>query len=133
MIGERYIMNIFSCSPLYKDEEIYVTKKFNEIINGKGYNTYSPFFEEKILYAMNEDKLDFEKMKTLSCLSFAIDIFYMTDMADCFIGNLNGRVPDESTIIKLGIAYIIGLAVFLYKNDSRIAFVSGDNSMILGL
>ena len=60
------------------------------------------------------------------------DAFFIASSDSC-IGVLNGRVPDEATVIKMGIAYGTGIPVILYKNDARALFKNGDNGMILGL
>ena len=76
-------------------------------------------------------KLTDEDMALLAEASLALDIYLMVKEADCCIGLLNGK--DEAVLLKLGIAYALGIPVYLYKNDPRVVFIAGENSMILGL
>ena len=123
-------MNIALFGPMYNSEESKSISMLGKYLDNLGHCFYASNIEAQYL---NDESLDIDKLNIMGCLSIASDIFYMQEKADLVIGVLNGRVPDESTVIKLGIAYVLGLPVLLFKLDSRIAFVTGDNSMILGL
>ena len=47
--------------------------------------------------------------------------------------NLNGRVPDEGTVVEAALGWHSGKAVVLYKRDERAPFTARDNPMLTGL
>lgn len=108
-------MNIATFAPLYNPEEINNINRLNKYLNSCNYDTYSPMLEAEIIKGMAENKLSEDKIKTLSILSLSLDIYNIASVSSCCIGVINGRVPDESTIIKLGIAYILGAPVYLLR------------------
>lgn len=77
-------------------------------------------------------RIDEQSYDQICLFGFALE-YYNLMKADACVGFLNGRVPDEATVIKMGIAFASGIPVVLYKIDSRILFPNGDNTMIQGL
>ena len=46
------------------------------------------------------------------------------------VANLNGRVPDEGTVVEAAVAWHAGKALVLFKNDARSPFAGHDNPML---
>jgi nucleoside 2-deoxyribosyltransferase len=63
---------------------------------------------------------------------FALDAQQLLT-ADAVIANLNGRVPDDGTVVEAALAWHAGKALVLYKDDERSGFSGRDNPMITGL
>lgn len=72
-------------------------------------------------------------LKLFSIGIFAFDAFQLLESSDAVVANLNGRVPDEGTIVEAALAWYAGKPVVLYKNDDRSFIAGGDNPMLLGL
>lgn len=49
------------------------------------------------------------------------------------VANLDGRVPDEGTMVEAGIAWTAGKPVVFYQRDARRCFEGDNNPMITGL
>lgn len=124
-------MNIVLFAPYYTAEERESASRLKRYLEFEGHTVNVSRSEEALFYSISKGAIK-ENIAELSTLPLSEDINNILQ-ADCIIGVLNGRVPDESVIIKLGIAYALGVPVVLYKYDSRTGFVIGDNSMILGL
>ncbi|MGI6701189.1 MAG: hypothetical protein ACOX3U_01810 [Christensenellales bacterium] len=84
----------------------------------------------KIVKAFIDKSVNAEGYLRLSKLSLAAYIYGIIKSGHC-VALLNGK--DESVLVKAGIAYAIGIPVFLYKYDPRVNFIAGENSMALGL
>lgn len=119
-------MDIALFAPLYTEEERNYYAAIESKLAKNGINNIAC----KLDIELNNCSLDDGELPNLA---LANDIFLIAMKCDTVIGVLNGRVPDEITTIRLGMAYAMGLNVLLFKEDYRIAFPTGDNSMILGL
>lgn len=124
-------MNIVLYAPAHNCAESNYLDDLTFRLAKQGFSNYIPAIEP--LLFISRDKDNILNNEILSYLSLAYDIYVLYEKADCCIGILNGRVPDEGTMVKLGIAYALGVKVLLYKKDCRVLFPTGDNSMILGL
>jgi nucleoside 2-deoxyribosyltransferase len=69
----------------------------------------------------------------LSAAIFALDLYMVIQGCDGLVANLNGRVPDEGTIVEATTAFILGKPLVLYKDDSRSLLEGADNPMVLGM
>jgi nucleoside 2-deoxyribosyltransferase len=64
---------------------------------------------------------------------FALDVFKLLHWSDAIVANINGRVPDEGTIVEATLAWYSGKAVVLYKDDERSLMRGLDNPMLAAL
>ena len=64
---------------------------------------------------------------------FALDAYELVTRCDAVVCNLNGRVPDEGTIVEAALAFAVGKPVVLYKADARAPFGGRDNAMLSAL
>jgi len=64
---------------------------------------------------------------------FALDLYELLENSDAVVANLNGRVPDEGTIVEAAVAWHAGKALVLYKADARAPLDGSDNPMLTGL
>ncbi|NCA66574.1 MAG: hypothetical protein EOM87_00770 [Clostridia bacterium] len=117
-------------SPQYREEERRDSLRLTNYIRAHGVECFCSFFDSDIAAAINSGAISGADIPLLSRLSLALDIYNMYN-SDCIVGILNGK--DEGVLVKLGIAFILGIPVYLYKYDVRSCFVSGENSMVLGL
>src|SRR5439155_25501198 len=58
---------------------------------------------------------------------FALDLYELLENSDAVVANLNGRVPDEGTIVEAAVAWHAGKALVLYKADARAPIDGSDN------
>mgnify|MGYP003981738111 CR=1 FL=1 len=47
--------------------------------------------------------------------------------------NINGRVPNEGTVVEAGIAWNAGKKIVIYKTDLRTLLKGSDNPLLSGL
>lgn len=70
--------------------------------------------------------------KALQRAIFCHELFNVVEATDCFVFNMNGRVPDEGGVFLSAVAFSAGRPVVIYKNDHRAVFHGNNNSMIDG-
>lgn len=64
---------------------------------------------------------------------FALDTYQLLEQCDVVVANLNGRVPDEGTIVEATLAWHARKPLVLYKADARSVLAGTDNPMLSGL
>lgn len=68
-----------------------------------------------------------EASKVIDRSIFCLDVYKLLSWSDGVVINLNGRVPDEGTVVEAALAWHAGKPLVLYKNDSRAPFLGRDN------
>jgi nucleoside 2-deoxyribosyltransferase len=69
----------------------------------------------------------------LSRAIFALDVYKLVGWSDAVVANLNGRVPDEGTVVEAALAWVTRKALVVYKSDARSVLGGLDNPMLRGL
>jgi nucleoside 2-deoxyribosyltransferase len=64
---------------------------------------------------------------------FALDVYQVLVTCDGTVVNLNGRVPDEGAVVEGAMAWTVGKAVVLFKDDARSKIDGLDNPLVAGL
>lgn len=64
---------------------------------------------------------------------FSLDVYRLLEWSDAVVANLNGRVPDEGTVVECALAWHGRKPLVIYKDDARAPFDGNDNPMITGL
>ncbi len=66
-------------------------------------------------------------------LVFALDVYQVLERCKSVVFNLDGRTPDEGSVVEASAAYVAGKPIVVYKS-SPITMVGGvDNPMVEGL
>jgi len=109
-----------------------------EVLEDAGYSTFLP----------QRDGLEFarvlpdlatalgtqaEAQDLLARAIFSLDVYQLLSISDAVVANLNGRVPDEGTVVEAALAWHAGKALVLYKSDERSLMSGSDNPMLRGL
>ncbi|HPD01990.1 MAG TPA: nucleoside 2-deoxyribosyltransferase [Clostridia bacterium] len=117
-------------SPQYNEEERKSGLRLVNFLSAAGLHAHCSFLDARIAEGINAAAIHPYDIPLLARLSLALDIHNILN-SDCVVGILDGE--DEGVLVKLGIAYILGISVYLFKNDVRATFAAGENSMVLGL
>jgi len=64
---------------------------------------------------------------------FSLDVFQLLSRSDAVVANINGRVPDEGTVVEAALGWLSGKAVVIYKDDSRTVLSGSDHPMLIAL
>lgn len=129
---------IYCSGPLFCPEEIGGMTAIAATFEKAGYKTFLPHRDgvEPYVLPMINSPLNINIMNVRAFIDkaiFALDVYQIVEVCDCFVFNMNGRVPDEGGVTEAAIAFAAGKPILLYKNDSRSAFNGKDNSMVSGL
>lgn len=129
---------IYCSGPLFSPEERAGMQALARVVEQAGYRTFLPHRDglESVLLRFAGSplaRLSGSARQVADRAIFALDVYQLVELSACLVFNMNGRVPDEGAAAEAAIAFAVGKAVLLYKQDARGAFDGRDNSMLLAL
>lgn len=130
--------NIYCAGPLFNPIERQEMLAIAAVLERLGHTTFLPQRDGLELSRL-ESELKEEGLSSkdasliIDSAIFHLDTYRLLSWSDAVVANLNGRVPDEGTIVEATLAWLSGKALVLYKCDSRGPFFGRDNPMLTGL
>lgn len=129
---------VYCAGPLFNDFEKEEMSKISLVLENAGYSTFLPHRDGlEFAYLLPELRalgLDAENAdETMRRAVFSLDMYQLLSCSDAVVANLNGRVPDEGTVVEASVAWHSGKALVLYKTDVRTMLDGSDNPMLTGL
>jgi nucleoside 2-deoxyribosyltransferase len=123
---------------LFNDSEKEEMALIAAILERNGHETFLPQRDGLELAGLrpailNEKIAEKRASEIINSAIFSFDIYKLLNWSHLVVANLNGRVPDEGTIVEATLAWHAGKGVVLYKNDARSLFSGDDNPMVTGL
>src|SRR2546425_4087678 len=127
---------VYCAGPLFNELERREMGDIAQVLEAAGYTTFLP----------HRDGLEFARLLPelqhiaptpaagdiiLQKAIFSLDVFQLLSCSDAVVANINGRVPDEGTVVEAALAWLAGKALILYKNDSRSVLSGSDNPMLV--
>lgn len=135
MVGKP---RVYCSGPLFCAEEVGGMTAIARALEGAGFETFLPHRDGLEPYVLRfsggalpavvpiaRDRVDYA--------IFAVDVYELVERCDAVVCNLNGRVPDEGTVVEASLAFAVGTPVILYKADARAPFGGRDNAMLTAL
>ena len=106
-----------------------------------GYTTYLPQRDGLDLghyfQALNDPAIDAttrtDAVVLIRKACFVLDASEVLGGARALVFNMNGRVPDEGSVVEITMAYMAGIPLVIYKNTPITAEGQYDNPMVQGL
>src|SRR5262245_11052604 len=136
---QRSVMpQVYCAGPLFNESERREMRSIAGVLESAGYGTFLP----------HRDGLEFARLLPelqqivptpatatviLQPATFSLAVVQLLKCSDAVVASLNGRVPDEGTVVEAALAWLAGKAVVLYKNESRTALSGSDHPMLLAL
>ena len=126
---------IYCAGPLFNEPEKREMTAIAAQLESAGHETFLPQrdgFElcevGRELDALQMDSVDVDDL--LHRAIFCLDVYKLLGWSEAVVANLNGRVPDEGTVVEAALAWHAHLPIVLYKNDARAPFRGDDNPML---
>lgn len=129
---------VYCAGPLFNSPEKMEMESIAGHLERAGYSVFLPHRDgiELSRIEPSPSETSEDESSTRAALGkgiFALDVYELLDRADAVVANLNGRVPDEGTVVEAALAWHAGKAVILYKQDARSVLQGSDNPMLGGL
>ena len=126
---------IYCAGPLFNEPEKEEMAAIAAKLESAGHETFLPQrdgFElsevGRELDALQMDSVDVDDL--LHRAIFCLDVYKLLGWSEAVVANLNGRVPDEGTVVEAALAWHAHMPIVLYKNDARAPFRGDDNPML---
>jgi nucleoside 2-deoxyribosyltransferase len=129
---------IYCAGPLFNKAERDEMSEIAAVLERAGYSTFLPHRDglelARLLPELRRLEGDANHVReTVDRAIFSLDVYQLLSCSDGVVANLNGRVPDEGTVVEASLAWHSGKALVLYKADARTILNGSDNPMLLGL
>jgi nucleoside 2-deoxyribosyltransferase len=129
---------IYCAGPLFNSSERAEMEMLAEVLELSGFKTFLPHRDGFVFGTIVPDlvragyPLDAAQWMARQAI-FALDVCQVLLSCDGMVVNLNGRVPDEGAVVEGAMAWTVGKAVVLFKDDSRSKIDGLDNPLVAGL
>lgn len=129
---------IYCAGPLFNESERSEMAEIARHLERVGHSTFLPQRDglefARLMPELRRKGLDERQADdALQRAIFALDVFQLVRESDAVVANINGRVPDEGTVVEAALAWMSGKALVLYKADARGLLGGSDNPMLTGL
>jgi len=132
------INKVYIASPLYNPKERELNDDIAKVLEDDGFQTYNPQRDGLLLMdiarGIEKKGVDLSKAKIIaSKLIFHVELYEVSEGCDATVVNLEGRVPEDGSIVEAVTSFCTGNPLVAYKNDFRSLIEGIDNPMVSGL
>ncbi len=128
---------VYCAGPLFNESERTEMAAIAQVLEKAGHTTFLPhrdgFEYAQLLPELTPICGSDTANAVLQQAIFALDVYELLRACDGVVANLNGRVPDEGTVVEAALAWHARQPLVLYKADDRSLIAGSDNPMIVGL
>jgi nucleoside 2-deoxyribosyltransferase len=132
---------IFISGPMFSPADLWEGRTIKAALEGAGFDTYwapeDGIEDEQLIQNLKSPLMevtDFQKVALLvQKIGWTLDIYMATFGCDAMVMDMNGRVPDEGSVVEAANAYACGMPLVLYKETSITMWGPFDNPMLAAL
>lgn len=133
---------IYVAGPMFSQAELGWQTRIGDTLEAAGFETYVPQHNgievaavmKRIGLPLFQNPLDIiEVTEVARKLVFALDTFQLLHVCDAIVFNLDGRVPDDGSVMEAALLWTANKPVVMYKTTSVTMLGGFDNPMVSGL
>jgi len=126
---------------MFSPADLWEGRRIKTALEGAGFDTYwapeDGIEDEQLIDNLRSplvEVTDFQKVALLvQKIGWTLDIYMATSGCDAMVMDMNGRVPDEGSVVEASNAYACGMPLVLYKETSITMWGPFDNPMLAAL
>jgi nucleoside 2-deoxyribosyltransferase len=131
---------VYCSGPMFTAGDLWEQQRLATALESVGYLTYLPQRDGievgRVMQLLNYPQIASETgqaaMSIVRKVVFSLDVYQLLARCTCVVFNLDGRVPDEGSVVETSLAYAAGKPIVIYKT-TPVTFLAGqDNPMIEG-
>ena len=128
-------IRVYCAGPLFNEPERAEMMAIAQVLEEAGYETFLP---QRDGFELSDVRRQFEMTgispaqasRLLHRSIFDLDIYHLLQWSHACVANINGRVPDEGTVVEAALTWGAGRPLVLFKADDRAPFDGEDNPML---
>lgn len=133
---------VYLAGPMFSHADVTQQLMLAGHLDAAGLNTYLPQRDgievAKVMHAINVPLFDdplviIEVMEFARKLVFALDVYQVLERCQAVVLNLDGRVPDEGSVMEAALAWAADRPVVVFKTTAITMLGGYDNPMVSGL
>jgi nucleoside 2-deoxyribosyltransferase len=132
---------VYCSGPMFSVGDQFEQASIAAALESAGYTTYLPQRDGievgKVMQLVNhpliEGWLADKIMLLVRKWVFALDMFQLLSRCQSLVFNLDGRVPDDGSVVETAAAFTAGKPIVIYKTTPITMLSGADNPMIEGL
>jgi nucleoside 2-deoxyribosyltransferase len=132
---------VYLSGPMFSKADIAQQEEIALVLDEAGFVTYQPQRDGiELAQVMGDIKVpplppDVMElvMPFVRKLVFAVDVYQLLDRCRAVVFNLDGRVPDDGSVMEAAVGWTAGLPVVIYKTTPVTMLGGQDNPMVAGL
>jgi len=135
---------VYCSGPMFSPEDHWGMAGIAKVLEDAGYTTYLPqrdgletgnvmgMVDSPIIGVIPAGALN-KMMRFVMQAGFALDIYNVLEKCGALVFNMNGRVPDDGSIVETAAVWTAGRPLVIYKNSPVSEIGTFDNPMVTGL
>jgi nucleoside 2-deoxyribosyltransferase len=132
---------IFISGPMFSPADLWEGRKIKDSLEAAGFGTYwapeDGIEDERLIDNLKSPLMELTDYRKVALLvqkiGWTLDIYMATSGCDAMVMDMNGRVPDEGSVVEAANAYACGMPLVLYKETSITMWGPFDNPMLAAL
>src|SRR3954469_20588344 len=132
---------VYCSGPMFSVGDKSEQQAISDALTAAGFSTYLPqrdgievgrgmqMVNHPLLKGGIADKIMLEVRK----LVFALDMYQLLDRCQALVFNLDGRTPDDGSVVETAAAFTAGKPLVIYKTSPITMLAGTDNPMVRGL
>jgi nucleoside 2-deoxyribosyltransferase len=132
---------VYLSGPMFSKADVAQQDEIARVLEKAGFVTYQPQRDgielAQVMGDINAPPLPADVMELVMPfvrkLVFAVDVYQLLDRCRAVVFNLDGRVPDDGSVMEAAVGWTAGLPVVIYKTTPVTMLGGRDNPMVAGL
>lgn len=132
---------VYCSGPMFSDGDKWEQQAVATALEGAKFTTYLPQRDGievgRVMQLLNHPVLDGwiadMIMEHVRKWVFALDMYQLLERCHAVVFNLDGRVPDDGSVVETAAAFAAGKPIVIYKTTPITMLAGTDNPMVEGL
>jgi nucleoside 2-deoxyribosyltransferase len=132
---------VYCSGPMFSVGDKYEQQSIASALESAGYTTYLPQRDGievgRVMQLINnpllEGKIAEAIMLEVRKWVFALDMYQLLERCQSLVFNLDGRTPDDGSVVETAAAFTAGKPIVIYKTTPITMLAGADNPMVEGL
>jgi nucleoside 2-deoxyribosyltransferase len=132
---------VYCSGPMFSVGDKWEQQAVAAALEGEHYTTYLPQRDgievgrvmQLVQHPILEGWIADHVMAVVRKWVFALDMFQLLERCNSLVFNLDGRVPDDGSVVETAAAFTAGKPIVIYKTTPITMLAGTDNPMVQGL